>query len=88
MAPDDTGTDDRTELSRQTLTDRIAEVEAGAEVVFNDQEQPYEVVATDRYSVTLAKPDGTRVTVSQNLQSGEWNVHEPVWWLDTVESNE
>ena len=41
----------------------------------------HEVLETDRYSVTLSGPNDERITLSQNLQTGGWAVHEELWWV-------
>lgn len=75
----------RPELSPQTLTDRLSSLERGDRIVFNNRGRPFEVVATDRYSVTVTDPGGNTYTFSQNLQTGGWEVHESVWWVSTVD---
>lgn len=79
---------EREPLAPRTITDRFADLEVGDVVTFNDRERSYEVVDTSTYSVTVADPDGTHITLSQNLQTGGWVVHEEVWWIDTKESDD
>lgn len=74
---------DRERLSPKTITERFADLSVGDRITFNDRERSYEVVETDRYSVTIADPNGNRITLSQNLQTGGWVVHEEVWWIDS-----
>ncbi|WP_265108727.1 transcriptional regulator [Halosolutus halophilus] len=73
---------DRERLPPKTITDRFDSLSVGDEISFNDRDTPYEVVETDRYSVTVAGPNDNRVTLSQNLQTGGWVVHEELWWID------
>ncbi|WP_222914509.1 transcriptional regulator [Natrinema sp. SYSU A 869] len=79
---------ERETLAPQTITDRFADLEVGDGITFNDREQAYEVVETNKYSVTVADPNGNHVTLSQNLQTGGWVVHEEVWWIDTTASGD
>jgi len=76
---------DRPQLSPRAITDRLHEVEAGDELVVNDRERVFEVVETDRYSIVADDRHGNRYTVSQNLQTGGWSIHEDVWWVDTAD---
>lgn len=78
---------EREPLAPRTITNRFADLEIGDVVTFNDREQAYEVIDTSKYSVTVADPDGTHITLSQNLQTGGWVVHEEVWWIDSRESD-
>lgn len=77
---------DREPLSPKAITERFADLNAGDTVALNNRNTPYEVVETDRYSVTVADPDGTHVTLSQNLQTGGWVIHEEIWWIDSDRS--
>lgn len=80
---------DRTELTQDAITEELADVSTGDKLVFNNREGPYEIVETDRYSVTVVDPEGNRIRVSQNLQTGGWIAHEDIWWVDMIdESNE
>ncbi|ELY63416.1 hypothetical protein [Natronococcus jeotgali] len=72
---------DRNRLAPKSLTDRVDAVSVGDEITFNDREESYEVVETDRYSVTLSGLNDERITLSQNLQTGGWAVHEELWWV-------
>lgn len=78
---------DRRPLSPRTLTERIDEASVGDELLLNDSRDPLEVVATDRYSVTLVDGRDNEYTVSQNLQTGEWNVHQSLWWVRVMEDD-
>lgn len=82
---DSTDATDREQLSLQTLTERIDDVSVGDELLFNDRERTMEVVATDTYSVTLVDSQDNEYTISQNLQTGEWNVHRSLWWVQEVD---
>lgn len=76
---------DRPQLSPQAITDRLHEMEEGDELVVNDRERVFEVVETDRYSIVAVDRQENRYTISQNLQTGGWSVHEDVWWVGAVE---
>ncbi|UPM44697.1 hypothetical protein [Halocatena salina] len=78
---DPTDESGREALSPATLTKRIGNASIGDELLFNDHDEPLEIVDTDRYSVTVVDSRGNRYTISQNLQSGEWNVHQRLWWM-------
>lgn len=88
MGSDDTTETDRTRLPPGTITDRLAAVEKGDTLVVNDRERTLEVVDTGRYSVTAVDPRGNDYTISQNLQTGGWNVHEDVWWVASTDAAE
>ncbi len=75
-------------LPPKALTERLADVEEGDRIRINDRDAAYEVVATDRYSVTVTDPDGNRLSLSQNLQSGGWTVNEAVRRVERVGSDE
>lgn len=79
---------DRNRLAPKPLTDRVDAVSVGDEITFNDREKSYEVVETDRYSVTLSGPNDERITLSQNLQTGGWAVHEELWWVGTDDAED
>lgn len=76
----------RPELSPQAITDRFQTVEKGDKLVVNDRETVFEVVETDRYSVMAVDSQGNEYTISQNLQTGGWSVHEDIWWVTPVEA--
>lgn len=79
----DSSTDDA--LTPAEITERLDGLEVGDVVTVNDRELPYEVVETDAYSVVAADPNGHRVTISQNLQSGGWTINEPVFDVEPLE---
>ncbi|MFU8868736.1 transcriptional regulator [Natronococcus sp.] len=79
----DSSTDDA--LAPAEITDRLDGLEVGDTVTVNDRELIYEVVETDAYSVVVAGPNGHRVTISQNLQSGGWTINEPVFDVESLE---
>ncbi|MFC4246863.1 transcriptional regulator [Natribaculum luteum] len=84
MSRDETGTaKERSGLPPKTITDRLEDVDVGDRLVVNNRETAYEVVDTDTYSVTVADPDGNHITLSQNLQTGGWVVHEEIWWVSS-----
>lgn len=83
--PPDTG--ERQPLSPKALTERIDEASVGDRLLFNDAQEPLEVVATDRYSVTLVDGQDNEYTVSQNLQTREWNVHQSLRWVRVMEDD-
>lgn len=86
MTPDEPRDDaDRAALSPRATTDRLQAAKEGDELVLNDRERVFEVVETDRYSVRVVDSRGNEYTISQNLQTGGWNVHEEVWWVESVE---
>ena len=72
-------------LAPKMITDRFSGLEEGDVVFVNDREAPYKVVNTDTYSVMASSPDGHEVTISQNLQTGGWVVHEDIWHVETEE---
>lgn len=71
----------RETLSSTRLTTRIEDASTGDELLFNDHDEPLEVVDTDRYSVTVVDSRDNEYTISQDLQSGTWNVHQRLWWM-------
>lgn len=81
-SPNPGDTDDRPELAPKTITDRFATLEPGDRVLVNGREKLYEVVETDTYSVTVTDSTGHQITISQNLQTGGWAIHEEIWWLE------
>lgn len=81
MVSDDTGDGDRSPLSPKALTTRLDAVEAGDELRVNDRDQVFEVVGTDRYAVRVVDRNGNEHTISQNLQTGGWRIHQDVWWV-------
>ncbi|MDG5819960.1 transcriptional regulator [Natronococcus sp. A-GB7] len=83
-SPSDGSTDDDA-LAPAEITDRLDGLEAGDTVRVNSREFPYEVVETDAYSVVAVDPNGHRVTISQNLQSGGWTINEPVFDVEPLE---
>lgn len=84
MDEDETEPDaDRAPLSPKTITERFDSLSVGDRITFNDRERAYEVVETDTYSVTVADRNDKRITLSQNLQTGGWVVHEEIWWLES-----
>ena len=72
-------------LAPAEITDRLDGLDVGDTVRLNDRELPYEVVETDAYSVVATDPNGHRVTISQNLQSGGWTINEPVFDVEPLE---
>lgn len=80
MVPEPT---DSEPLSSKTITDRFNDLKAGDELTVNNHERTYEVIETDTYSVIAEDPAGNRVTFSQNLQTGGWNVSEEVSYIET-----
>ena len=61
------------------ITERLNDVSVGDHISINDRAEAYEVVATADYSVTAIDDSGNKVNISQNLQSGGWNIHEQVY---------
>ncbi|CCC40923.1 hypothetical protein [Haloquadratum walsbyi] len=61
------------------ITERLNDVSVGDHISINDRAEAYEVVATTDYSVTAIDDSGNKVNISQNLQSGGWNIHEQVY---------
>lgn len=76
---------EHSQLPPQAITDRLHDMDEGDKLVVNDRERVFEVVATDRYSIVAVDTQGNRYTISQNLQTGGWSVHEDVWWVGAVE---
>lgn len=68
-------------LPSQTITQRFSNLEAGDQLTVNSHDRTYEVIDTDRYSIIAEDPDGQRVTFSQNLQTGGWNVTEEISYV-------
>ncbi|AZH24539.1 transcriptional regulator [Haloplanus aerogenes] len=85
MDSDDSG---RSALSPNALTTRLDSVEVGDELRLNDRDRTFEVVGTERYAVRVVDEEGNEHTISQNLQSGGWRVHEAVWWVGTVDTDD
>ena len=82
MDPNDsTDTANREPLSEKTLTERLNDVSVGDTLLFNSRNEPLEVVETERYSVTLVDSQNNEYTISQNLQTGNWNVHQRLWHI-------
>jgi len=79
---------DRSPLSPNALTTRLDSVEVGDELRLNDRDRVFEVVGTERYAVRVVDDEGNEHTISQNLQSGGWRIHETVWWVGTVDAND
>jgi hypothetical protein len=80
MDPNDsTDTANRDPLSEKALTERLNDVSIGDTLLFNGRDEPLEVVETERYSVTLVDSQNNEYTISQNLQTGNWNVHQRLW---------
>lgn len=75
-------------LPPKTLTERLSDVEVGDRIRLNERDATYEVVGSDRYSITVADADGNRLTVSQNLQTGGWTVNEAVRRVERVDAPE
>lgn len=89
MNSKDSGRDsDRRQLSSQAISSRLEAVEKGDELIVNNRETVFEVVETDRYSVTVVDSEENQYTISQNLQTGGWSVHEDVWWVASDESTD
>jgi hypothetical protein len=65
-------------LSKQELAQRIDDLETDDKITVNNHEQPYRVVSTETYSVIVETPNGHKVTISQNLQTGGWQITETV----------
>jgi len=85
VAGDATGGGDDGQLSPTAIGERLDAVEQGDELLINDRGTRFEVVGTDRYAVTVVDPRGNRYTLSQNLQTGGWRIHEEVRWVAPVE---
>ena len=79
---------DRPQLSPQAVTDRLQAAKQGDELVVNDRERVFEVVGTDRYSIFAVDSEGNEYTISQNLQTGGWSVHEDVWRVELVDPDD
>jgi hypothetical protein len=78
------GSGDR-RLPPGALAERLRALEAGDGLVVNDREVVLEVVDADRYSILAVDPDGNEYTLSQNLQTGGWSVHEDLRWVRAVD---
>lgn len=76
---DSTDTANREALSEKVLTERLSDVSVGDTLLFNGRNDPLEVVETERYSVTLVDSQNNEYTISQNLQTGNWNVYQRLW---------
>lgn len=86
MTSDDPMPDsDRSQLSPKAITTRFEAVETGDRLLLNDRDRVFEVVETSRYAITVVDPNGNNYTISQNLQTGGWSVHEDVWWVESIE---
>lgn len=86
MTPDDlTPSSDRPQLSPKALTTQFEEVEPGDKLLLNDRSTVFEVVRSSRYSISVVDPNGNDYTISQNLQTGGWSIHEDVWWVEPIE---
>jgi len=70
-------------LPSQTITERFSTLETGDQLTVNNHDRTYEVVDTDTYSVIAEDQDGQRVTFSQNLQTGGWNISEEISYIET-----
>lgn len=89
MTSDDPTPDsDRSQLSPKAITTRFEAVEAGDRLLLNDRDRVFEVVETSRYALTVVDPNGNNYTISQNLQTGGWSVHEDVWWVESIEPSD
>jgi hypothetical protein len=64
------------------ITEQLNEVSVGDHIILNHRAEAYEVVATADYSVTAIDNSGNKINISQNLQSGGWNIHEPVYQIE------
>lgn len=69
---------EKSSISKHELAERIDDLEPDDEISVNNHEQPYRVVSTETYSVVAETPNGHKVTISQNLQTGGWNITETV----------
>lgn len=78
---DTTDATERAVLSPKALTERLVDASVGDRLLFNDNDVAMEVVDTGSYSVTLVDSEDNEYTISQNLQTGEWNVHQSLWWV-------
>jgi len=88
MDPIDSGdVADRESLSDNALTERLDNVSVGDTLLFNDWNEPLEVVKTERYSVTLVDQRNNEYTASQNLQTGNWNIHQRLWHVQTADKS-
>ena len=76
---DSTDMADRESLSERALTDRLDDVSVGDLLLFNGRDEPLEVIEVERYSVTMIDAQDNEYTISQNLQTGNWNVHQRLW---------
>lgn len=86
MADDTESSDNRGQRSSKAITECFNEVSVGDRLILNNRETAYEVVNVDRYSVTVSDPNGGRLSIVQNLQSGGWVISEDVWWVASAES--
>lgn len=84
---DSTDTANREPLSEKALTDRLNDVSVGDLLLFNGRDEPLKVVETERYSVTMIDSQDNEYTISQNLQTGNWNVHQRLWHVDISEES-
>lgn len=85
MDPNDsTDVTNREALSEKALTERLSDVAVGDILLFNGRDDPLEVVETERYSVTLVDSQDNEYTISQNLQTGKWNVHQRLWQIQIL----
>jgi len=73
----------REPLSEKVLTERLSNASVGDALLFNGRDEPLEVVETERYSVTLVDSQNNEYTISQNLQTGNWNVHQRLWYVQS-----
>lgn len=83
-ANDSTDVTNREALSEKALTERLSNVAVGDTLLFNGRDDPLEVVETERYSVTLVDSQDNEYTISQNLQTGNWNVHQHLWHIQIL----
>ena len=86
MADNTECSENHRQLSPDAITDRLSAVSVGDTLVLNERDTAYEVVNVDRYSVTVRGPDGNRLSVAQNLQSGGWVINEDIWWVKSDET--
>lgn len=75
-------------LSPKELTDRLQSLQAGDRFAINDRQVVLEVTGTDRYAIEAEDERGNEYTISQNLQTGGWSVHEPVQWVSSVNGDD
>lgn len=69
--------------SKAELTEVISSLSEGDTIHINDREAVYTILDTNTYSVTAQDEYGTRVTISQNLQTGGWVITETVYRVET-----